>query len=144
MAYKTNYIKKGDIALTGLDPHFGTGFIQGRGEVITTNATPTVIATLPVNTTVPSALKCMAQVAVFKGDASIARFSAFAPACVYYNGSTTSFIGTPSSQAWGFPSSAVSFNYSIVGNNLAVNVTGLAGTTINWVYTYEYFSVLAG
>jgi len=144
MAYKTNYIKKGDVAQKGLDPHFGTGFVQGRGEVTTTDATPTVIAILPVTTTTPSTLKCMAQVAVFKSDASIARFSAFAPAAVFYNGSTTSFLGTPSSQSWAFPSSNVSFHYSIVGTNLVMNVTGLVDTTINWVYTYEYFSVLAG
>ena len=121
----------------------GTDVYRGQTSIQTTNNSLTTIATFPVGTTNDPALTCTATVVGVKTDGSDAGFTLISTAGAWYNGTTTASIGgLPTilvNSSAGFVTTSVSWGVS--GNNLILQVTGIAATNINWVATYQYHRV---
>jgi hypothetical protein len=119
----------------------GTDNIKGQVSLQTTTSGTSALLTIPVPTSPNTAVHANINlVAMYSGGTAAAY--AKSNNAAFYNGASTINIGaapaiTVTTQG-GFTGTAA---WGLSGNNLVLNVGGVAATTINWVCTYEYFSV---
>jgi len=143
MAYKTNDTIIGDIEQRGIiTPCSIEGTFVGQRYVQTTDATATTILTLPITTSPSTGLRFHVNISAIKQDGSSAAYTGgFATATVFYNGTSMVPVNLV---AIGFTTTAsfgISAAFSMDGNSLVLKVTGLAATVINWVASFEYFTI---
>jgi hypothetical protein len=119
----------------------GTDLIKGQSSIQTTNNTTTTILTIPVPTSLDTSVMANINLTCIRTTgASAAYGSSFAAA--WYNGTTTASISTlPTITMTNSGTFSVAANWLISGNNLLLQVTGIAAETINWVVSYEHFAV---
>lgn len=117
----------------------GTDIVTGQVGIQTTNGTATTILSIPVPTSPAGCLKVRIGIAVQQSTNANAA-AGYGEGGAYYNGTTstilTNTITLNTTLLW-----LIAAAFAISGNNLNLNVTGIGGQTINWVVSYEYFTV---
>ncbi len=122
----------------------GTDVMRGQTALQTTSASSANILSLSVPSSPATALICRATVAAISTlPAGSAAFIEVEWGGAYYNGTTVIFLGTSQSPVIRKVPSVFNVNalWTVSGNNLVLSVTGISGTTINWVCSYEYYAV---
>lgn len=119
----------------------GTDLIKKQSSVQTTNATITTLLTIPIPTAIDTAVTVRVNLVALKTDGSAAAYGeSFFGA--FYNGTISASIGTiPTITLTTTLLFAVAAVWVVSGNNLLLQVTGIAATNINWVASYEYCAV---
>lgn len=117
----------------------GTDLIKGQNGIQTTNGTATTILSIPIPTSPAGALNVSINIAAQQSTNANAA-TGFGTGGAFFNGTTstilTNTVTLNTTLLW-----LVGATFAISGNNLNLNVTGIGGQTINWVVSYEYFSV---
>ncbi|HVX00740.1 MAG TPA: hypothetical protein VHA52_09955 [Candidatus Babeliaceae bacterium] len=117
----------------------GTDNFKSQVGIQTTNATATTILTIPIPTSPAGAVNVRFHIGAMQSTNANAG-TGFGSGGAFYNGTTsallTNTITFNTTLLW-----LASCAFAISGNNLVLNVTGIAGQTINWVVSYEYFTV---
>ena len=122
----------------------GTDVMRGQTALQTTSASSANMLSLSVPSSPATALICRATVAAISTlPAGSAAFIEVEWGGAYYNGTTVIFLGTSQSPVIRKVPSVFNVNalWTVSGNNLVLSVTGISGTTINWVCSYEYYAV---
>ena len=119
----------------------GTDRIRGQSALQTTDAATHTLATFTVGTTNDPILVANVNIGCMLSTGASAAYGT-SQAAAFYNGATTAAVGTlPTITLTTTAAFAVVASWSVSGNNLLLQVTGIVADTINWVCSYEYFAV---
>jgi hypothetical protein len=115
-----------------------TDCYMGQVSVQTTNATPANVFSVAVGTTNDPCMICTVWICCENSAGSSAAYGTSTTAA-WYNGTTTANVSTaPTITMTNSGSFTVAAAWAISSNNLVLQVTGIAATTINWVVRYQY------